>query len=253
MDLSAEKFYDEMSDHYHLIFEDWDRSIERQSFIIESMINRYGIDKENSILDCACGIGTQTLGLAKLGYHVIGSDISQKEVERAIKEAQARRVDVEFLKADFRFLSDVFKIKFDAIIAMDNALPHITSSQELEKALSSIYAHIEHGGIFVASIRDYDEILKTKPFAPPPYIIETPTGRRIAFQIWRWDNDIYTFTQYIIIDKLDTLETLKFTCQYRAITRSELTSILNIVGFEKVKWIMPKSSGFYQPILIARK
>ena len=253
MSLSAQQFYDDMSDYYHLIFEDWDKSIERQSVIINSILLQYGISKEMSLLDCACGIGTQTLGLAKFGYNVSGSDISQKEIERARKEAQARSICVEFLKADFCALSDVFDVKFDAIMAMDNALPHLTELTELQKALSSIYAQIKPEGIFIASIRDYDEILKTKPLSPSPYIIKTSLGKRIVFQLWDWDKDVYSFTQYIITDESDTPETIKFSCRYRAVTRSELTDILYFIGFQKVEWIMPENSNFYQPIVIARK
>jgi SAM-dependent methyltransferase len=39
------------------------------------------------ILDAACGIGTQSLALAALGYSVEGSDISSAEVARAFFKA----------------------------------------------------------------------------------------------------------------------------------------------------------------------
>ena len=253
MSSSVQQFYDEISGYYHLIFEDWDKSIERQSIILDSFLAKYGISREMSILDCACGIGTQTLGLAELGYLIIGSDLSPKEIERAKKEAKARNIDAAFYEADFCFLSDVFDKCFHAIIAIDNALPHITERPLLEKALSSIHTQIEPDGVFVASIRDYDEILRTKPSSPPPYIIKTALGKRIAFQLWEWNNDIYDFTQYIITDESNQPQTLKFSCKYRAITRSELTNALRSAGFQEVEWVMPEKSKFYQPIVIARK
>ena len=253
MDFSVQQFYDDFSEYYHLIFEDWDKSIERQSMTIDSILRQYDIDSKMPILDCACGIGTQTLGLAKLGYHIYGSDISRKEIERARIEAEARKIKVDFFEADFRMLSDVFDKTFRVVLAMDNALPHLIEHQELIEALSSIHSRIEPDGLFIASIRDYDEILRTKPLSPSPYIIKTSLGRRIAFQLWEWHNDVYDFSQYIITDESDMLETLKFQCKYRAITRSELTDALSSVGFKKVEWIMPDKSKFYQPIMIARK
>ena len=253
MDLFVQQFYDGMSDYYHLIFEDWNKSIDWQSMVIDSILKQYGITHEMPILDCACGIGTQTLGLAKLGYHISGSDISKKEIERARKEAKMRKINALFFEADFCMLSDVFDREFRVVIAMDNALPHIIKPHELHKALSSIHTQIEPDGIFITSIRDYDDILKTKPQSPPPYIIQTSLGRRIAFQLWDWQNDIYDFTQYIIIDESDLPKTLKFQCRYRAITRSGLTDALDLAGFQKVEWIMPEKSKFYQPIVIARK
>lgn len=253
MDLAAQKFYNDMSDYYHLIFSDWDKSIERQSIIIENIFKQYNITTAHTILDCACGIGTQALGLAKRGYRISGSDISEKEVERAKKEAKSRELNIDFFQADFCELSSVFNAKFDVIIAMDNALPHLTKPEFLKKALFSIYSQIEKGGTFIASIRDYDDLLETKPSSPPPYIIDTTAGKRIAFQIWDWHDDIYEFTQYIIEDEATKLDVHKFQCCYRAITRSELTTALSSSGFHAVQWLMPEISGFYQPIVIARK
>src|ERR1700736_5531060 len=45
------------------------------------------------VLDCACGIGTQALGLARAGYNVEGTDLSRAEIERAKAEAFSRGLD----------------------------------------------------------------------------------------------------------------------------------------------------------------
>jgi 2-polyprenyl-3-methyl-5-hydroxy-6-metoxy-1,4-benzoquinol methylase len=69
-----------MADYYHLIFEDWDASMRRQGAAIARLLPPP--DKAGPILDIACGIGTQSLALAALGYAVTGSDISAAEVAR---------------------------------------------------------------------------------------------------------------------------------------------------------------------------
>jgi len=245
------RFYDDMADFYHLIFQDWDASILRQAKILDGIFEKCNIKKLDAILDCACGIGTQTLGFARLGYRITCSDISEGEIERAKKESAKRKLDIDYFVADFCNLSAVFKGKFDVIIAMDNALPHLTEPEQLKRAASSIYARLDAGGVFVASIRDYDVILKDKPRNPEPYILNLPNGKRVAFQIWDWDDDVYDLTQYIVEDT-DDLKIHKFTSVYRAITRTELTSVFNAAGFRDIKWLMPENSGFYQPIMIAK-
>jgi SAM-dependent methyltransferase len=249
----VEDFYNNLAEYYHLIYKSWDRAIEAQSFVLDETLKRFGIDKDMRILDCACGIGTQTLGLALLGYNVLGSDISIREVERAKKEAENRSIEVEFLVTDFSKLSECFKSKFNAIIAMDNALPHITDHNNLTRALQSIYLQIEPDGVFISSIRDYDEVLMTKPQITQPNVIETEKGKCVAFQLWNWENDIYDFTQYLVIEENDIIKTQKFICKYWAITRCELTSILKEVGFKRIEWIFPEYSKYHQPILIAKK
>jgi glycine/sarcosine N-methyltransferase len=246
-------FYDNMSEYYHLIFADWQSSVDRQATIFDRLLEVNGMTKRHSILDCACGIGTQALGLAKLGYHVSGSDISKNEIERAIKEADVRNLHIDFKQADFSNLQLAFNQSFDIVMAIDNALPHLIHKEDLKQALMSIYSTVNDNGIFIASIRDYDEILKTKPTCPTPYIIPTPTGKRIAFQLWDWNEDVYHFTQYIIEDENEDLHTHKFSCSYRAITRIELTQELETAGFREVEWLFAEKSGFYQPIVIATK
>ena len=46
------------------------------------------------MLDCACGIGTQALGLAAVGYEMEGSDISSGEIDRAQREAATLRTEI---------------------------------------------------------------------------------------------------------------------------------------------------------------
>ena len=248
-----EEFYDSMADHYHLIFHDWEKSIDFHASVIDRLLMNHGKRKTSTLLDCACGIGTQALGLAKLGYKVSGSDISSKEIARAKKEAANRSLDIEFCVADFCFLGNFFKNAFDIIIAMDNALPHLTENVTLTQALRSIYAQTAERGLFIASIRDYDEILKTKPSTLLPSVIPTVSGKRIVFQIWEWQGTEYDFTQYIVEDDNKNPSISKFCCRYRALTRTELTDGLLSAGYRDVKWVFPEVSGFYQPIVIARK
>jgi hypothetical protein len=122
----------------------------------------------------------------------------------------------------------------------------------LEAAVRSVTGQIRAGGIFVASIRDYDSLLQEKPPYSPPYIHETAKGRRVSFQTWLWQEDNYHLTQYIIDDE-DTLQISKFECEYRAVHREELTKLLLDNGCSEVNWEYPEETGFYQPIVIARK
>ena len=96
---------------------------------------------------------------------------------RAAKEGVA----IQFEHADFCALSNTFTQQFDIVIAMDNALPHMLSGEALETAVRSITGRIRPGGIFAASIRDYDSILPEKPPYSPPYIHNTGKGRRVSF------------------------------------------------------------------------
>ncbi len=69
-----------------------------------------------------------------------------------------------------------------------------------------------------------------------------------------------TKEQALFLDKLfkdngydETLKTSKFECAYRAVLREELTALLIENGCDSVGWKLPEETGFYQPIVIAKK
>lgn len=245
-------FYDNLASQYDKLFFDWQAITLEQAKILDKIFRDNGFDDSVKILDCACGIGTQAIGLAKSGYQVIASDISEAELSEGKERAKKNDVQIRFERADFCALSDTFTEQFDIIIAMDNALPHMLSADALETAVKSIVNQMAEGGLFVASIRDYDALLKDKPPYSPPYIHKTDKGQRVSFQTWEWEGEIYKLIQYIIEDG-DTLQVSKFECAYRATCRKELTNLLIASGCSEVAWKFPEETGFYQPIVIARK
>ena len=245
-------FYDTMAAQYDKLFADWQATTREQAELLSGLFQENGFDKTATVLDCACGIGTQAIGLAALGYPVTASDISEAELAEAKVRAEENRVSIRFVPADFRALSDAFSQQFDIVICMDNALPHMLSGQDLEAAVSSITDRILPGGIFVASIRDYDALLQEKPPYAPPYIHKTEAGQRVSFQTWTWEGELYRLTQYII-DDAQTLKISKFDCIYRATRREELTALLRDHGCSRVVWKFPEETHFYQPIVVAYK
>lgn len=248
----VQTFYDDMANQYDKLFEDWTATTHEQALILNRIFSDFGFDNNAHILDCACGIGTQSIGLAALGYKITASDISEAELKQAKARAMQNNVSIRFERADFRSLSEVFSEQFDIIIAMDNAIPHMLTRNDLENAIDSIFRQTKKKGIFIASIRDYDRLLDEKPSYSPPYIHKNDHGQRVSFQTWTWNHDNYHLIQYII-DDAESLSVSKFECEYRAVRREELTEILLSVGYGNVVWKMPTETGFYQPIIVAEK
>lgn len=248
----TQTFYDNLASHYDKLFLDWQSATREQAVILDRLIGQRGFGRSAGILDCACGIGTQAIGLAALGYSVTASDLSSGALAEAERRAAESGVSIRFAKSDFCSLGEVFDGQFDIVIAMDNALPHMLSADALASALRSITGRIARGGLFIASIRDYDAISEDKPSYSPPYIHKTGSGQRVSFQTWDWKGGIYKLTQYIIEDE-DTLRTSRFECEYRATRREELSRLLTECGCASVTWLFPEETGFYQPIVIAVK
>ncbi|HWQ52894.1 MAG TPA: class I SAM-dependent methyltransferase [Bryobacteraceae bacterium] len=247
-------FYDDLAANFHLMFEDWEASMARQAAALGPLLEREcGPAASVRVLDCACGIGTQALGLARLGFRVTGSDLSPRAVERARREAAARGLAVPLYVADMLQLESVPETGFDAVVCMDNALPHLSSDEHIAQAAGQVRTKLRTGGTFVASIRDYDRLIEERPVIQGPAFLADEGRRRIVFQLWEWmDERRYTFHLYITRETGSGWETHHGASVYRAVLRDELTSILAGIGFAQVRWLLPADSGFYQPLVIAR-
>jgi SAM-dependent methyltransferase len=250
---STNSFYDDLAEDYHLIFEDWERSVQRQAAVLGPLLKQYTETATPYVLDCACGIGTQTLGLTKLGFPMVASDASRASVRRAAKEAHTLGLDVPFRTADMRDLSEIAEIGFDAVLAADNALPHLLSQEDLVRALSQMNGKLKRGGIVLATLRDYDSLIATRPTAQTPAFYGTPGRQRIIHQVWQWEGDRYVVHLYITLETPTGWKVNHYAATYRALLRSELNQALHLSGFSQVKWLEPKDTSFYQPIVVARK
>jgi len=247
--------YDELAAHYDQIFEDWDASIARQSTVLAGILDsECGDRRPIRVLDCACGIGTQSLGLAMKGFDVTGCDISIGAVQRARSEASKRGLSVPFSVANMLQLSAIPQSSFDAVICIDNSLPHLETDEELLQATQQAYEKLRPGGSFIGSIRDYDRLVVERPTSQGPSFYSDNGSRRIVFQIWDWlDARRYRFHLYITRSAESAWQTFHFTSSYRAVLRSELRHILEHAGFTNVRWLSTSESGFYQPIFVAHR
>ncbi len=245
-------FYEPLADHYHLIFEDWNRSIERQAVVLNSLLATQAQGHPLKVLDCACGIGTQALGLAGLGHQVVASDLSRAAVDRARHEAEMRGLEISFHVSDMTSLTEIAESDFDVVAALDNALPHLTSGQ-LCRAIAAMSSKLKSNGLFIASIRDYDSMILKRPTTVGPSFFGKHSERRIVHQVWDWIDDArYTLHLYITTQFEQAWTTHHFVSEYRCLLRNELSTVLESAGFREVRWLMPAESGSYQPLVLAR-
>jgi glycine/sarcosine N-methyltransferase len=253
MDSEPAAFYDELAEFYHLIFEDWDGSIARQAEILGPIIKSAIGSAPLTILDCACGIGTQAMGLAQRGHNVTASDLSQAAVDRARREAARRGLTIRFLMADMRDLSLIPLASFDVVMAADNALPHLLQPADLKTAVAQFASMLRAGGLLLITMRDYDALLESRPAIQTPAFYSSGGKRRIVHQVWDWEGDQYTLHLHMTIEAAAGWEAHHFASRYRAMQRAEVFAVLAASGFEKIEFLRAEETGFYQPIILARK
>ena len=245
----TQSFYDQLAPYYHLIYPNWEASIARQSRGLAAVLDEFGVAQGSAILDAACGIGTQSLGLAGLGYQVTASDLSPAAVARARSEAETRGLAVTFAVADLRQLSNVFTERFAAVLACDNAIPHLLSDDEIRTAFIECRCLLPPGGVLLISVRDYATIERRTPD-------HHSFGSRVVGdceysveQIWRWDGNQYDLTFQLAEQREGAAPVVhEFHSRYYAVELPTLERLLREAGFATVA---RRDDRFFQPLLVA--
>ena len=112
-----ESYYNQLAPYYRYLFRDWEKSVPWHGQVLNEVIQEFFGPHVERVLDAACGIGTQCIGLAQLGYKLTASDISTAELDLARQEAAKRSLSLEFVLADMRELRKAHQGVFDLVIA----------------------------------------------------------------------------------------------------------------------------------------
>ena len=254
--MSVIECYDQLSPYYHLLgenykFIEWDKIIKGHALALNSLIRQYIGDQANTVLDAACGIGTQALGLAALGYSVTASDLAAKALARAKAEAEVRNLHIDFRVTDMRQEYECHKRQFDVVIACDNAIPHLLSDDDILAAFRQFYKCITPGGGCIISVRDYAN-LELGGTQVKTYGIRTEGDTRyLIFTVWDFEGLIYDLSYYVIEESQDKeCKIHVMRAPYYAITIDRLIELMHEAGFQKVRRV---DDSIFQPILIGRR
>ena len=251
---SSIPFYDNLAPLYHLVYPDWEHSIESQSAALAAIIDGRWGNRVRTILDVSCGIGTQAIGLARLGYDVTGSDLAPRAIERAIEESRRHDVKVSFSVCDMRSAFAHHQQQFNLVVSCDNSITHLLSDGEIKSALDQIYLCTKPGGGCLLTVRDYDKEERGTGLIKPYGVREIgqTQSRYIVFQVWDFTGDIYDLAMYFVEDdgRSEMSRAHIFRARYYAIGTNRLLRLMEDAGFARVERL---DGGFYQPVLVGTR
>src|SRR5574340_1418788 len=235
-DSPAVTFYDRLAQHYHLLYADWESAISKQGTALAGLLSEMGVLQGEPVLDAACGIGTQTIGLLRNGYSVAGSDISPTAVARLENEIKARGLRAKVHVDDMRALDRTHSQSVAAILACDNSIPHLLTDEEILQAFRTFHRCLRPDGVVVLSVRDYETVERKNPDVRPYGLRYDADRRFLAIQVWEWEADQYNLTMYLVSEQPSgACHTEVLRTRYYAIPIGRLLQLLATAGFSQVE------------------
>jgi SAM-dependent methyltransferase len=249
--MDTRDFYDSLAPYYEFIYKDWESSVIRQGSELDSIIREFCRSSGRSILDVSCGIGTQAIGLARLGYEVTASDLSAREIEQARREATRFGVEIDFSVADMREAHRHHSRQFDVVLSADNSVPHLLSDEDILQACKEFYRCTKPGGVCLISLRDY-EVEEMESGVIRPYAIHEQDGQKyLMFQTWDVKGHTYEVSLYCVEDKgAAECRTSVMRSEYYAISVDRMISLLRQAAFADPRRL---DGRFFQPLIVAHK
>lgn len=116
-----------------------------------------GISKDEKILDLCCGNGRHAIELKKLGYDVIGIDLSEELLDSARKKASENNIDIKLIRCDMREIP--YESYFDLVVQFFTSFGYFDTDEENQKVLSAISRSLKVGGKFLIDYLNPDYVV----------------------------------------------------------------------------------------------
>lgn len=182
-------------------------------------------------VECACGTGSLTLPLRKMGYQMTGVDLSEDMLAAAMAKARAAGLTIPFVRQDMRRLSVPRRV--DCVLATCDGVNYLTTPEDVQVFFAAAFAALKPGGALIFDVSTPEKLSGT-------------LGNNTLFSddeavsyIWRnkWDekNACVTLSLSLFVRRSDGVyDRLEEKQVQRAHIRKELRSWLASAGFQDI-------------------
>jgi SAM-dependent methyltransferase len=214
---------DVFGEDYLYFYEPWldDERSEREAELLWTVLELVAGD---FVLDVPCGHGRIANRLAERGARVTGLDADALFLERARADAEARGVEVEYLRGDMRELP--WEGRFDAVVNWFTSFGYFDDEGNREW-LATVLRTLKHGGRLAVDVHSRDVFMRNRV---PAAVFE----RDGDLVVDRFSYDVTTGrerTERWIV-RGGTVRKREYSVRFYSFT--ELRSLLLDVGFSSV-------------------
>jgi glycine/sarcosine N-methyltransferase len=223
--ISANNFYDEISDFYEQMI-DLEKNLVLRKNSYKNIFTVKG-----KIADIGCGIGLDSVALALNGHSVTAFDISQKMIEQTKLNALKYNVNISSHVHSFQTIPEKFCGKFNYVVSVGNTIAHV-NHRRLKEVINIMHRLLLPGGKIFLHILNYGLIKKQNKRINN---ISNREGKIIIrfYDFMKEDIDfnILSFPQ-------NSPEEFKLvTTKHYQHTKNEIESSIRASGFTKIRFM----------------
>ena len=140
--------------YYHTLYKN--RNDDEAAGFISNLITFLELEKGSYVLDLACGKGRHSVTLNKLGYKVLGVDLSANSIQLAQEHSNNT---LQFAVHDMREIFHEEK-KFKAVFNLFTSFGYFDSITENQKIIQSVYEMIDEKGYFIIDFMNATKVIE---------------------------------------------------------------------------------------------
>jgi len=236
--------FDDIASDYDQLFQNIDELTRLEALSLDAILRRYGA---HSVLDCACGTGLQSIGLAQMGYEVFASDISGKMLKCLQAKARSKGVSIETRRADFRTLAAWRDKTFDAVICCGNSLPTVPRRADMTRALISMKSRLRiSGGIVVIGLRNYPMLREKEETFLLRRVALDGDVPEIVFDVRLFRDDRVSVTHFFVRFFRGRWRVKAYAKLYFCLSPAELKQMMVNAGLRSVTLLDMRGIGEYK-------
>ena len=145
--------------YYHLLYNNRDYT-EAENFI-QALTNELQLPKNSTIIDLACGKGRHSVFLNKLGYNVLGLDLSAQSIahNKQFETSPNDNPSLKFAIHDMR--NNIDSEPVDAVFNLFTSFGYFDDEKEDQKEFDSFSKVLKFGGLFVLDFMNQQWVKNT--------------------------------------------------------------------------------------------
>jgi ubiquinone/menaquinone biosynthesis C-methylase UbiE len=222
-----------MATDFDSLFDNVDNLSKLEALSLDALLSQYGV---HTVLDCACGTGIQSIGLAQMGYQVFASDISRSMLERLKEKARTRQLSIEIRRSDFRNLRAWKDMRFDAVICCGNSLTLVPRVEDILRSLRSMVRVLKTpGGVSIIGLHNYPKLKREGKILLVRRAIVDNNRAELVLDVRRFGIERVWVTHMFIRWNFKGWRLKTYTKSYICLSADELRDNMFRAGFHKVR------------------